>query len=444
MKYANIKKIIIPCFLLAGISCEDFIQVDLPRTDLVKETVFMDDATAEAAMSDIYFQVGINGFAGGSINSVSVIAALSSDDLINGITFDDSYQQINNNEMVPSNFRVTALWQDMYTCIYKCNAILEGLAASDHVSESVRNQLNGEARFFRAFTHFYLVNLFGDIPLVLNTDYKMNQSIPRTSRQAVYEQIVADLLEARSLLSAGYPFSQNEKIRANKTASSALLARVYLYLEDWEHAESEASIVLDDVNYSLETDLKNVFLKNNLEAILQFYPSFGFPGDFSAFTSYGCLVTPSLLAEFEENDQRETNWISGEISFKYQSNTKYVEYSTVLRLAEQYLIRAEALTRQGKLDQAKTDINAVRTRAGLENTAANDQPSLLAAIEKERRVELFNEWGHRWFDLKRTNRIDQVLSVAKTGYQSTDALYAIPEVQIENDPAMKNAQNPGY
>lgn len=117
----------------------------------------------------------------------------------------------------------------------------------------------------------------------------------------------------------------------------------------------------------------------------------------------------------------------------------------VLRLAEQYLIRAEARVKQGKLTgngSAAEDINEIRNRAGLGDTPASTDEELMAAIEQERKVELFAEWGHRWLDLKRTGRASALLS-SKTHWDDTDVLYPIPQQEILNDPNLK-PQNDGY
>jgi hypothetical protein len=122
----------------------------------------------------------------------------------------------------------------------------------------------------------------------------------------------------------------------------------------------------------------------------------------------------------------------------------------VLRLGEQYLIRAEARAQQGKVTgagSAEEDLDAIRTRAGLSPTTASTQAQMLDAILQERRVELFAEWGHRWLDLKRTNTIDQVMSVvapSKGGvWESYKALYPIPFNELLLNPKLK-PQNPGY
>jgi hypothetical protein len=119
----------------------------------------------------------------------------------------------------------------------------------------------------------------------------------------------------------------------------------------------------------------------------------------------------------------------------------------VFRLAEQYLIRAEARAQQGNVSGSQSDLNAIRTRAGLPNTTANDKASLLTAIQHERQVEMFTEWGHRWFDLKRTGTIDAVMSViapAKGGgaWNSNKALLPLPLGDLQADQNL--TQNPGY
>ena len=115
----------------------------------------------------------------------------------------------------------------------------------------------------------------------------------------------------------------------------------------------------------------------------------------------------------------------------------------VFRLAEIYLIRAEAAMNLNKFSDAKADINIVRIRAGLSNILANDLSSLKLAIEQERRAEFFCEWGHRWYDIKRTGRANTILSPLKGAtWQSTDTLWPIPQQEINLNPSL--SQNQGY
>jgi hypothetical protein len=119
------------------------------------------------------------------------------------------------------------------------------------------------------------------------------------------------------------------------------------------------------------------------------------------------------------------------------------EYLMVLRLAEQFLIRAEARAHQKNLADAISDLNIIRHRAGLPDLSSSlVQADVLAAVEKEKRIEFFAEFGHRWFDLKRTGRVDAVLAPIKPLWTSTAAFYPLPFSELQKDPNL--TQNPGY
>jgi hypothetical protein len=163
------------------------------------------------------------------------------------------------------------------------------------------------------------------------------------------------------------------------------------------------------------------------------------------------------MSSFEMGDARKENWVLSGVKeghlwshpLKYKSTYKdsiQTEYYMVLRLAEQYLIRAEARAQQNKLtgiNGAAGDIDSIRLRAGLPgiNTAAT-KDEMLNAIAKERRMELFVEWGHRWLDLKRTGKAKEVLSLVKTNWQDNDTIYPIPYKELQLNPRLK--QNSGY
>ncbi|MDO5969574.1 RagB/SusD family nutrient uptake outer membrane protein, partial [Flavivirga aquimarina] len=119
------------------------------------------------------------------------------------------------------------------------------------------------------------------------------------------------------------------------------------------------------------------------------------------------------------------------------------EYPVVFRLAEQYLIRAEARAELGKISEAQSDLNVIRNRAGLGNTTASTKEALRDAILDERQVELFTERGHRWFDLKRRGEAADVLAPLKPSWQDTDVLFPIPESELLLNPNLL-PQNDGY
>jgi len=154
------------------------------------------------------------------------------------------------------------IWASAYNLIYLTNSLLEGLNNSEQISSDLKTQLEGEARFIRAFSYFYLVNLYGDVPLIVSTNYHENQLATRTSTVEVYEQIISDLEIAVDSL--GSEYKNGEKTTINKFAAASLLARVYLYLEDWEAAERLSSEVIDqNGTYEILQDLDQVFLANS-------------------------------------------------------------------------------------------------------------------------------------------------------------------------------------
>ena len=180
----------------------------------------------------------------------------------------------------------------------------------------------------------------------------------------------------------------------------------------------------------------------------------------SGADGYPVYLSPSLLNSFETGDQRRINWVDSVtvsgityyFPYKYKSATQgapLTEYLMVLRLAEQYLIRAEAEAQLGNGNGVINDLNMIRTRAGLAGYAgATDKASLLTAILHERQVELFTELGHRWLDLKRTGNIDAVmqsvtpLKANGSPWQSYQQLYPVWLQDIQRDNNL--VQNPGY
>jgi hypothetical protein len=117
------------------------------------------------------------------------------------------------------------------------------LSGAKNLTLGLRSQLIGEAKFVRAFCYFYLVNLFGDVPLVTSTSYTVNTGLGRTSVNEIYQQIIQDLKEAQEMLSTSYPTPG--KVRPNKWAATALLARAYLYMGNWADAEAQATAIID-------------------------------------------------------------------------------------------------------------------------------------------------------------------------------------------------------
>jgi hypothetical protein len=459
---------LIGVLLFSSSSCSKYVDTPLPKNELVSGLVFTDDKTATAAVTGLYGSMYSFNYQFANV-LINYLTAMQADDMAYYSSF-ANYDVFKENRLLPSSQYVQSMFADLYSYIYQTNACVEGLSTATALTPAVKNQLMGESLFMRAFCYFYLVNMYGDVPLITGTDYKVNGVKPRAPRAEVYNAILTDLKAAVALMGDDYPTGQH--IRPDKAVANALLARVYLYNQNWALAETTASLVIDNGRYSLVTDLNKVFLANSNEAIWQLQPLnvAGGRNTWEGFTStpavlpsgtYGTAVfrldTVNLIRKFEANDRRFYNWIgmgrtaagaSVYFPYKYKVRTNIngpvTEYSMVMRLAEQYLIRAEARIQQGKLNDGRADLDAIRQRAGLAGLSASlTQPALLLAVEQERKVELFAEWGHRWFDLKRTKRSDAVLGPIKgVNWQSTDTLYPIPSDAIRTNANL--TQNEGY
>ena len=452
---------IIPLLLVHGVllhSCKKFVEIAEPVDQLNSDAVFRDSSTATSAITGIYSEMLTNRNLF-SNSAVTLYAGMSADELnyyTPGLKDEFIQNQISlaNHESIDNSF-----WKPAYKYIYAANLAIEKISQSSALSGTLKNQLTGEAKLVRAFCYFHLVNLFGDVPLITASKYTENVSSPRAAVSAIYNQIIKDLQDAKDLLPATYTTS--ERTRPNKWTAAALLSRCYLYTGNWHNAEAEATAIIDSEQYSLEPDLNKVFLSSSTEAIWQLMPVR--PGfnttegleilPASSFATPTYLVTPGLLTVFETGDKRKAAWINSRVfnndtlyyPFKYKIpfNGPLNEYYLVFRLAEQFLIRAEAETNLHQISAAQADINIIRSRAGLSNTMAGDEQSLITAIEQERRVELFCEWGHRWYDLKRTGRSNALLAGLKgEGWQDTDTLWPIPQPEINLNPSL--TQNPGY
>jgi len=465
-------------FCQAG--CTKFVQLDPPTSAITGKIVFDNNTSAAAAMTSIYGNIASDidySIAHGK-TSIGYLMGLAADELTNYDPTNQLNVQFYPNALssISSNGKSNNyFWPLLYNQIYITNSILAGLTNSKGVSASIKSQITGEAKFMRAFLYFYLVNLYGDVPLATGTDYRVNNLLHRSPSAEIYKQIIADLKDAQAQLSDdfldAFGAKATEKIRPNKSAATAFLARVYLYTGDWANAETSASAVIGNTKLTLETNFNNVFLKSSKEAIWQlesnyvgyntfdglyYVLSYGAPG----YDPSSVALSPDLVNAFEAGDKRRTNWI-GEYTddnityyyypYKYKisdydETVSPTEYVMVLRLAEQYLIRAEARAQQDNVSGAQGDINTIRTRAGLVNTSASDKASLLAAIFNERRTELFTEWGHRWFDLKRSSNLNAVMSIVtpqKGGSWSPNwAVLPIPLSDLKANPNL--TQNSGY
>jgi starch-binding outer membrane protein, SusD/RagB family len=475
---------IISVIFLLNTGCKKFLNIAPPTTTITTKEIFQNNTQAEWAIAGIYTKM-IHGTATTIQNAgnenfgaglSTLLGGLSSDEFVAAGAGSDEHLYVSQNKLNMGNYSITSnLWNSAFRIIYDANAVIEGIEASTstELTDSARRQITGEALVLRAFSYFYLVNFYGELPLALSTDFNETNALQRSPVNIIYDQIKSDLLRAKSLLVADLSVGKGEKVRINRWFAEALLARVYLYTKEHQLAIDAANAVLQQQHlFSMEPDLANVFLKTSKEAIFQLKSTTAHntlraatPEGYMFNNRYGGVsglipvlaLSNELLNAFENNDKRKTTWLTSRYAgyfapFKYKTAGGAIgaqtEYYTVMRLAELYLIRAEAkvLLSDGNKDEAIDDINVLRQRADvplLEKSLTAQQ--VIAALEHERRTEFFAEWGHRWFDLKRTGRAHDVLSAVsykQPWLGDYQFLYPVPAIEIQNNNNLK--QNPEY
>lgn len=440
------KQFIYLLILVGAFGCKKLVTADFPPNQLTPEKVYADTTSVYAATNNLYTLLGTvdNNFVryvdlyAGDTKATSTSAALS---------------EFANGKLTPVNSAVLAVWQNLYATIYRANAMINA-AFGTSIPTGIKNGSVGEAKFIRGYCYLLLTQLWGDVPLILSTDVRQSAIAARTSRAIVLGQIFTDLTDASKLLPASY--RTGGKITPNKYAALGYLAKAALLKGDYQTALTASSAIIDSGAYRLLTNINAIATVNNSEVILQLWNLQGFSA-LNAVTTSGVPPTqasPQLLNAFEPNDSRKVNWIgstkvgSSQYFFPYKYKQKAAitgnnaEYSIYLRLAEIYLVRAEARANSGDISGALIDLNIIRARAGLSalNLSTDDQVN--AAILQERHVELFSEGGNRFFDLNRSGQTDHYLSSIKPLWSPNGKLFPIPQSEILSDPNL--TQNTGY
>ena len=444
--------------LLPLTGCEDFIEPDMPATQTSSAQVFEDVATADAAMQENYIRLRDRVLLTGNGNGVGALMGLYTDELQNWKLSSTDAQSFYTNTVFPQNGMLTQLWNESYTLIYNCNKIIEGLAGSSGISDSHKQRITGEALFVRTMVHFYLSQLFGDIPYVTGTDYRVNTKIDKTERTVLYRNLVSDGEGAFNLLKE-HPAVTNTVV--NKFTVAAFMSRLHLYGKNWQEVVEYSDYVINEGNYQLETELNKVFLKESKGTIWHLKPQAEGNNTHEArYYSFSTAPPPDnsmsmvLVQSFETGDLRKATWIK-EIegnsgtnffhAFKYreaENTASSKEYSVVFRLEEMYLNRLEAYLNTGQNELALSDWNLLRTRNGLaifEQVPADWKQKLL----QERRAEFFCEFGHRFFDLKRCGMLDAEMIKAQKVWQNYFGLLPLPQSELLLNPNLL-PQNEGY
>jgi len=367
--------------------------------------------------------------------------------------------QINNLTVSVDNPGLNDFWKNTYNGIFRANTVLANINNPTDYTGTQKDQYTGEAKFMRALFYFDLVRIFGGVPAITSViTANEAKKIPRATEQDIYDAIVNDLEDAVTKLPKP---SGIEYGRASKGAAVALLAKVYVYLKDWNNAKKYLDeLFSSEFSYSLVTNYASLFLiatEKNSESIFSLPYVEGTDGQtltssmapaggvYQTIAGGNTNIRPtwSLRTSFEEGDSRFPVTINEEhFPYVYKQGDPAIWYPffkkwvvptanqtssgldiPLLRLADMVLLNAEVLYNLNQQQQALDQINLIRERAFGNPShdyliADISSPELfMDKLLLERRLELANE-NNRWFDLVRTGRFTTVLQNIKADYNS--------------------------
>ncbi|TRX03721.1 RagB/SusD family nutrient uptake outer membrane protein [Flavobacterium gawalongense] len=433
------------------VSCDDFLDVT-PEAQLTTDVYFSDEESIDDALNRVYSSVNWRFFRLGTMYFTS--HEFSSDDVkmnTGDVNFTSAYNFTNN----PSNIYMERLWERWYLYLNDCNQVLK-LASKYNDSKAL--QYNAQARYFRAYWHFDLVNVFGDVVIRDHVPTADEFNIPKSPQEDVYKLIISDLEYAAENLPTRQGWGVSNLGRVTKGTALGLLAKVYLYRQDYSNAYKYAKQLVQSGEYSLDPSYRALFSIDGKYSVESMMPGHyiyqnivgrtrnpyvefqGIPG--SGLGSGIFAPSDDLVNSFEVNDPRKAasifnkgetiegytgaiNWASG---FQY-ANKKVIWPATqwpdadffkqqlnlpFLRYADLLLIYAEAANELGNSGDALDALEQVRFRARgnktflqagvLPQITETNKVQLRQLIWKERRVELAIE-GNRWFDLVRYEKV---------------------------------------
>jgi hypothetical protein len=460
MKYIRKNYWLLALTLLCG--CKKYLNV-LPVTDVSDQVTIVDATSSETAVRGVYRALAGGFTASGGTGTGSYYGGLyetfgylGGDDIV-WTGSQSVIQQFISHQIVADNDNLESVWTGIYQTINQANQVIAKvpLVVDPTFAAGQQNQLTGEGYFIRALCYFDLARCWGGVPITLTptTSATQKNGIARSTLAQTWAQVLSDLNTADSLMEL--PASQNP-VRANKETAWALKARYYLYQQNWAEAESYATQVLADVtNYQLLTPFNSWFQPASAvatkESVFELAynatylnssrtdwqpPATGGTRQWAPGDSIASLLTNPAIGGGRSAFVAQTSTGLWYGNLFYRSPATDPSY--IIRIAEVYLIRAEARAQQGDLSGALTDLNAVRTRAGLANSTAATQSDILLAIENENRVEFALE-PHRWFDLVRWGQAQSVLGITDPNM----LLFPIPSQEITLSNGVLT-QNPGY
>jgi hypothetical protein len=422
-----------------------------PESKISDQLAIIDASSLETAVYGMYARLHNNDYYGLTFQSVGYLPG-------DNVKWTGSYDFLSHfdiNNVRPDNTQLPPVFTGIYRTINCANQVIKASVTLTDPQLSAQNRklYKGEAYFVRALAYFDLSRLWGGMQLITEptTSSLDNIKVSRSTLQETRLQVLNDLNSADSLL----PETTNRN-RATRKTVYALKARLYLYMQDWTNAELFSSKLISDNNYELIAPYNSFFAnnaKNTKESIFELAYS---ATDQNAHSLWWQPPVNSGRREWAPTDElvnllndpltggnRKTmiakTAAPGNLWYgnMYYRNPR-TDPAFVLRIAEMYLIRAEARANLEKITEGLADLNAVRTRAGLAPSTAATSSDLLLGVEQERRLEFAFE-PHRWFDLVRTGRLDDVMGVT----DHTKWVMPIPVGEIQASDGILE-QNEGY
>ncbi len=435
-------KNILPLFILliCLFGCNELLEVT-PENQLIHEQVFANKTTAYTALIGMYYSLKPYNYI--------LYSNLASDD-VKSITGYPGEIEIDSNYIQTDNFYVAKIWTACYASILAANMILNNIDNVPDMGPAEKNQWRGEACFARAYNYFNLLQFFNGVPYVTSsvTSFDEIEFPPQETKEKLYELILNDLDSAIILIPP--EFLSNGRI--THWAAVAFKARVGIFTEDWPMAMENADLVIKSGLFALEGlyndvfDYENPYSAENIFEVDYDDQNFNtFPLDYLSLDLGGWYIygpDAEIINAYDPSDKRfqfnlrtiddEKYYIS-----KYNDIVTLSDNVMVLRLAEMYLVRAEAALHGASYPgegSALDDINIIRQRAGIPLLTSVTLDDIL----NERRLEFAFE-GHRWFDLKRTGRAMEYMPYVRSEENLT---WPIPQSEMDLNPNL--VQNPGY
>lgn len=451
-------------------SCSSFIDVT-PLSDNSVDNFYKTEQEIDQAVVSIY-------------DGVQTLVRPAYLDLFGEITSDNSYNfattpngganaNFDNFSLATNNTYLNRFWTASYAAIQRANIVLSRMEGVT-IAEQKKNQRKGEALFLRSLVYFYLVQIWGDVPLVLDETKNPISHIEKTrdKKLEILNQIISDLKIAEDLLPASY--TAIDQGRATKAASQALLARIYLHMKEYTKVVEYTDKVINSKLYTLDTQYETFFDTKKVSQENIFVINFksgtnseGYP--FSNINhDYDNTASYDLMNYYKSDPRLNFNVAPTAINTFYSKkihNTLVNSDNTinvriiVLRYADILLMKAEALN---NISYPNNDaiglVNEVRKRSGLNDLTFTDLISkelFQLKLMDERRIEFAFE-NLRWFDLVRTGMASKVMSTKNFGGQRENSgsglpytfkdefvLFPVPQAQIDASGG-KLSQNLGY